>query len=118
MANAQWPGSLPSRPLYDGYQEVLANVVLRTQMDAGAAKVRRRFTAGVRVIRCNISLTSAQKGTLDNFFNDTLDGGSLRFDWVRVDTGATVAYRFTSPPQHVPDGPNLWRTTLQLEWMP
>ena len=41
-----WPSSLPDHVLQQGHNESLANVTSRSQMDAGPAKVRRRFTAG------------------------------------------------------------------------
>jgi len=98
MATIVWPADLPQEVLFDGYDEQLPNVMLRTTMDAGPAKVRRRFTAAIRTISFNIEMTRAQVVLFETFFNDTLKGGSLAFDWVHPRTQAACTYRFTQPP--------------------
>ena len=44
MTNLVWPAGLPQRPSVGGYQERFTETALRTPMEAGAAKLRRRFT--------------------------------------------------------------------------
>lgn len=114
-----WPITLPQRVLADGYQEPLPEMTIRSEMDAGPAKVRRRFTAAVRTIRCQLALTAAQVTTLDTFYVTTLAGGSLSFDWVHPRTQATVAFRFAAPPQLQPEtGGSSWIASLELEILP
>lgn len=113
-----WPGSLPDIPLVEQFQEQPPNLLLRTEMDAGPAKVRRRATAGVRPMRGLISCTKAQVATLDTFYVTTCVGGSLAFDWTHPRTGAAVSFRFRNPPMYVPDYAESWRVSLDLEAMP
>lgn len=111
-----WPVSLPSLEL-DGYAETAPDVVLRSQMDAGPAKVRRRFTAGVRPIAGQVTLTAAQTATLDAFYVTDLAGGATPFDWTHPRTGAACVMRFTEPPGYTPVE-QFYRATLRLEIMP
>lgn len=114
-----WPSTLPQLVLTDGYQEQFADVVLRTEMDAGPAKQRRRLTAGVRPIRCVLLCTTAQVATLQSFYNFDLAGGALSFDWVTPRTEAAAVLRFTAPPEIVPEpGAQYWRIGLALETLP
>ena len=116
---AAWPGTLPVIPLVEDFSESPPDVLIRTQMDAGPARVRPRYTAGVRPIMGKIRCTKTQVATLDTFYVTTLVFGSLPFDWISGRTGATVSYRFTKPPQYKPEGTkDLWTVTLELEVMP
>lgn len=117
MADA-WPGTLPQAPDWSGYQETSPNVAIRTQMDAGPPKLRRRFTAGIRPFSMQFLLTQAQVATLDTFYQTTLTGGTEAFDWTHPRTGAAASFRFVSPPQYSALGPNVYRATCQMEVLP
>lgn len=123
MADAVWPPSLPS-PKVDDLTESAVELGLRTSMDAGLPKMRRRFTAAPRPISCSLVLTRAQVATLDTFFVDTLEAGTLTFDWTDHRTGDDAVYRFVSKPQYRPRAPRqaaateVWVATLELEIIP
>lgn len=123
MADAVWPPSLPS-PKPSEFTETAVDVVVRTSMDAGVPKARRRFTAAPRPISATLTLTRAQVATLDTFFVDTLKGGALTFDWTDHRTGDDAVYRFVSKPQYRPRAPRqaaateVWVATLELEIIP
>lgn len=112
-----WPGSLPAAPLL-GHRETAPEMVVRTEMDAGPAKLRRRFTAGVRTLEIPLVLSDAQVQALDDFYVTTLAGGTLRFDHKHPRTAAVVKYRFIARPQYDLITPSKWRTTLRLEILP
>ena len=115
---SEWPATLPQNLLIDGFSKSPANLMIRSQMDAGPAKVRRRFTAGVKPIQGEIKLTEAQLDTFKTFFNDTLIGGTLRFDWIDPDDGTTeVEMRFVEPPVWTREG-DLFVVEMSLEIMP
>jgi len=118
MANIVWPEELPQTPLYDGYQETFPNMVLRTQMDAGLPKMRRRFTAAPRPMKFQLSLTNEQAALLDEFFTSTCRGGSERFEWAHPRTTETVEVRFTKPPTMMRLGPDLWKAQCEVEQVP
>ena len=77
-----WPSVLPQYLLVSGYSEALGNQLLRTEMDAGPAKARRRFTAAPRPVTGEIIVTREQLMFFHLWFGDVLKGGSLRFGWV------------------------------------
>src|SRR5262245_40021851 len=94
-----WPGTLPAKPLYNGYTETPPNVVLRTQMDAGPPKQRKRYAAGIRTIAMVLELTKAQVAVLDDFYVNQINGGVDPFTWVHPRTDAAVTFRFNGTPQ-------------------
>jgi len=136
-----WPTSLPQYLLTRNYSETAPNLVIRTTMDAGPAKVRRRFTAGVRPIDGLLVLTDDQLGVLDGFFLNDCAGGAIAFSWTMQrrlsdsdspsdsdsspDSDLTPAtfppmtFRFTKPPHYsdVGDGKN-YEVTVNLEILP
>lgn len=115
-----WPGTLPDEPLLAGYGERPPATGLRTAMDAGPAKQRNRFTAGVRRFRFTLDVTKAQVAIFDTFFNVTLEGGTLAFDWTDPRTLASVSFRFdaTKPPEYIPVSQQRWDVKLDLEILP
>lgn len=82
MVDAVWPASLPQRVLVEGYNRTPAQTALRTKMDAGPAKMRRRFSAGSKPVKAKIRINAEQVQTLEGFFEDTLKGGVLPFTWI------------------------------------
>ncbi len=113
-----WPGTLPQNFQVQGFSEQEPDLLLRSEMDAGPAKLRRRFTAGVRPVTTTLILTQTQKATLSTFFGTTLSGGALSFDWVLPNTATTATYRFTGPPVYQALGNNLFSAQLNLEVLP
>jgi len=119
MTNPAWPASLPQEPLAQGFSEQAPNTLLRSQMEAGPPKVRRRFTAGIRNIECQVRLTPAQVDLLDTFFDATIAGGALPFDWKHPRNGTAVTFRFVEPPSYTPVARGtLWQASLRLEILP
>jgi hypothetical protein len=120
MASYVWPPSLPQRPLAS-YSETSGAIILRTQPDAGPAKMRRR---GKRpdTLSVQFDMSSTQVETLREFAMDTLRG-TVRFDFTHPRTLETVEVRIV--PQQ--DGalfnlsyllPEYWQVSLQLEVLP
>jgi len=119
MVIPAWPAGLPQLVAVDGYGEAPPDTALRTGMDAGPAKVRRRSTAGIRPLSVQLDLDAAQVETLDDFYVETLRSGALSFDWAHPRTQEAVTLRFVRPPAYRPQGSDVaWRATLQLEILP
>lgn len=91
---ATWPTSLPQKPLAGSYEENQETQVARTQMSIGPAKQRRRFTKTVDVFSCEFLMDESQVVTFKDFFNNTLGGGALTYDWEDPRTGTTQTFRF------------------------
>lgn len=119
MSAVTWPASLPQEPLVEGFIEQAPNTLIRSQMEAGPAKVRRRFTSGPRNFDCQLYLSPAQVETLDGFYVSTLAGGALSFDWKHPRTQAAVTFRFIEPPSYKPVKRGAaWQASLRLEVLP
>ncbi len=93
---ANWP-TLP-KPIQSGYQETPPDLTIRTTMDTGPVKVRRRFTAGYRIFSLTYHLTKSEATTLDNFYVTTTMGGAIEFTWTNPRTDASCTARFVSAP--------------------
>lgn len=76
-----WPDVLPQTLLLEGYSSQLADVLARTAMDAGPAKVRRRFTAGPKPVSGSVIVTPAQLVFFQFWYETVLLNGALRFGW-------------------------------------
>jgi hypothetical protein len=117
-----WPGTLPALPLLDGFREQVPNAILRTTMDAGPPKQRRRYTAAVRTLNVELELTKAQVAVLDDFILNALNGGVDSFTWTHPRTGGAATYRIAgkTPEYSIWTGgsDNNWVTTLLLEILP
>ncbi|MDD9901044.1 MAG: hypothetical protein OXT65_08715 [Alphaproteobacteria bacterium] len=112
-----WPATLPA-PLSGRFREVPANTLVRTKMDQGPAKLRRRTTAGVSEMTASYLLSAAQTTALDAFYNDTTGGGSVAFDMAHPRSGATVSCRFVKPPEYSDAGNGYFYAQVELEVMP
>lgn len=122
MPNATWPGTLPASFQADGYEEGGKENMLRSNMDAGPAKMRRRFTAAVRPVQGIIVVDETQLATFKTFYGTTLKDGSLPFDWhEHLPAGdATVAtFRFVAPYRaRAIEGQQAYEISMQLEITP
>lgn len=111
-----WP-SLP-KPLINTFKETPPDNSIRTEMETGYDKVRRRSTAASYPMSFDLFLTPAQTATLDTFYNSTTKSGSLSFDFTHPRTAATVSARFTSPPNYSDVNGINFRATIALEILP
>lgn len=119
MSIPAWEATLPTRLVISGYGESPADNLLRTSMESGPAKQRRRSAAGVRPIDGKLILTATQLATFKTFYNTTLLSGSLRFSWVDpVDGTTAVEMRFTKVPSWSAISGTLFDVALSLEIMP
>jgi len=113
---ANWP-SLPA-PLINTFKETVPDNILRTNMDRGVDKVRRRTTANARPIQFAMTLTEAQVSTLETFYVTTLGSGALEFTYVHPRTGDSVSARFAAPPAYSDINGIVYRAEIQLEIIP
>jgi hypothetical protein len=114
----QWPATLPPLTEISGFNERPPKNTLRTQMDAGPAKVRRRFTAGERKLGGRMLMDADQIEILDSFHVNDLASGSLKFDGIHPRTGAAAVLRFAAEPDWTHLSGPYYTVTLQLEILP
>lgn len=118
-----WPAELPQAPQRDGYSDTAPDQLLRSEMESGPVKVRRRGTAKPHVAACTYVFTDAEAQVFETFALDTLAGGALAFDWWHPVLGRYVRARL------VPTGDGLfarsyfgstlsWQYSLSFEYWP
>jgi len=118
MATDTWPSTLPAAPSPQGFRELVPESTIRSQMDVGPAKLRRRTTGNVRLFAMTFELTLAQIAILETFFTTTLTGGSEAYNFDHPRTGVTGEYRFLEPPIYSNSGGDLWVASCRLELLP
>jgi hypothetical protein len=87
-------------------------------MDAGTAKVRRRFTAAPRQIEATFKVNAAQTGILKTFFEDMTAGGALPFGWTHPREGTPATFRFLEAPRVAAITGTLFTVAVKLEHLP
>jgi len=108
-----WPVTLPQVLLSDGYGEKANPYVVRTDMEVGPTKARRRVSSGVTDIQGRLVLTTAQVVILDNFYLNTVNCVDS-FSWVHQRTKAASVYRFVEAPEYT-HLEGKWNVSLSLE---
>lgn len=119
---ATWPSSLPSQ-FEVGAALEQQNPFIRSPMELGPAKQRRRFTATSRFYSGTMLLTKDQRDDLVEFFDTTTNGGADGFDFEDPEDFGTVTARFLSVPSYsalvgASGGVSLWRATVAVELLP
>lgn len=112
-----WP--LPYEILQNGFSQAANPVTIRTSIEAGEDKIRRRYTRQIININCNMWITHDQYSTLENFFNVTLQGGVLKFNYPdpieqKLDNPTMYEHRFISPPVYTALGGINY--SVSMEW--
>lgn len=115
---AIWPTELPQVPLLSGYGEKAANNSIRSKMDVGPAKSRRRISAGVRDHKMQYVVTSAQLAIFEEFYEDTLLSGSVSFEWEHPRTKVDGLWRIKTVPEWEPLGAGNYHLSFEAELLP
>lgn len=113
-----WPEGLPTIAMERSFVESPPDLKIRTEMDSGIAKVRRRFTSGVRPMSFDIPMTLDQVEIFDQFYSQDLASGALSVDFPHPRTGNMVEIRILGVPQYVPRGGLNWLVKLSVEVLP
>ncbi len=114
---AVWPAGLPQKQ-FSPVTEKRQDAAIRSSMDTGTPKKRRRFTAAVREITIPIVLSMAEKIIFDTFYITTLKEGVLPFDWTDPNDDTTIIeYRFVKP-SRLTKKAGEWKGMLSLEVLP
>ena len=115
MADAAWPEGLPY--ILTGWSMTPSENVLRSEMERGPAKTRRKTTAKTKNYSGTLLLSSSMLTTFLSFVEDTLKDASLPFvfpDYASNTEGRAriVSYSIT---QNTPDD---YEVTLEMEVLP
>lgn len=123
MAVYRWPTSLPQKPLVDGYKRVLPNNLIRSSMDTGSDKVRKRGRFKPQEISASYVLTAAQRNTLESFVHDNLAEGAICFNWPHPELNKLVRARLKASQDGILEfspyrDTTRWSVTLKIEIWP
>lgn len=119
MATAFWPVSLP-QTMQIGMRESHQDGTVRSVMDAGPPKTRKRYTATFRAQAGTMIFTKAQRATFEIFFDETLEKGANEFKWRDQADGRVYKWIMAGPPQFTAvaadgNGVCLWRVNLVFQ---
>lgn len=114
MTNIQWPKELPQIMRLEGLSGKLRTAVVRTDMDAGPQKTRRRYTVSQKDFSGSVVVTEAQRQILETWYEEILGNGALRFVMTDPQTLKPAEFRFLEDySEDSADG--LWTITMKLE---
>jgi hypothetical protein len=96
MATITWPTELPATLLLEGLSKQPHSSVIRTTMDAGPKKARRRYTGKTYKYSGKQIFDAAQLLVFEVFYCLDLADGVLRFNFTDPVTLETGEFRFTA----------------------
>lgn len=114
---ATWPSTLPQFVDQDEYTQTSKNPLIRTDMEAGPAKVRLRYTAVPEEFNISLVMTKTQFESFITFFKQTIHYGADIFLWKHPVTQTTSNCRFTGMYNAVPHGID-FKVTIPMEILP
>lgn len=94
---ATWPITLQDKLNEAGFSLEIPNQYIETDMDVGPKKRRRRTTASLERISCSIWIEKSDYVTFKNFFDVTLAGGTLPFEFEHPFTGVLTEFTMSNP---------------------
>jgi hypothetical protein len=109
-----FPSTLQQNLNQGTFNQSFGDTSIRTQMDIGPAKVRRRTTRPINILAGSIFLTSSEYSVFETFYNTTINGGASAFTIPHPITGVSGSFRFTKPPSLRDIGPTTF--LLSMEW--
>jgi hypothetical protein len=114
VANIYWPQSLPSGLLAEGFTKKPQSNVIRTRMDAGPQKSRRRYTARAVKYTGKQIFDAKELIIFERFYHNELADGALRFNFEDSVTMETAEFRFTDD-YNVSEFEGYFEVTMPLE---
>lgn len=99
MPTIVWPKNVPACFSWTNYVEEKQPVTVRSPVDSGPQKMRRRYTRPLVGIMSTIVCTKQELADLGMFFDVTLQGGTQHFQMNHQITGFPEMFRFLQPPR-------------------
>lgn len=101
---ATWPSSIQSL-LHESYNEQDIPRIVKSATETGPVKTRVSFTKRRKKVSASILCSLTDYETFSNFFDITLAGGALPFDFKHPITGVLTTWLFEEPPSYSMEGP-------------
>lgn len=116
MTDIMWPKELPQMMRLEGLTGKRHSSVVRTEMDAGPAKARQRYTVATKTFSGSVILSEEERRIFEQWYKINLGAGVLRFQMMHPQTGEYKEFRFAEDYQeNSADGK--WEIQMQLEMM-
>ena len=116
---ASWPSDLPQEFEQDGFRAAGRENVLRSQVDAGPNKTRRRFTSAPYPIRGSMTMTGPQLDQFRDFLENEIADGAISFSFPKPrDPATVVTVKFNTTPQWAAARGDNFLVSLDLSVMP
>ncbi|RTL05625.1 hypothetical protein EKK58_07505 [Candidatus Dependentiae bacterium] len=112
-----WPATIQDKLERDNFALEKGSTVIRTQMDVGPYKVRRRSTRPIDVLTGSIYLTASEWAVFETFYDTTINGGVTPFELPHPITGALTVFRFAAEPSYRSVG-SIFIVSMKWEVMP
>jgi len=113
-----FPASIEQCFLLSGYTEQAEPNIIRSDVEVGPAKTRRRYTKPIINIKASMVVTAAQLQVFDDFYHGPLMSGALRFLFKDPRTGVQKEFRFIDPPVYQPITAENWAVEMSIEVLP
>jgi hypothetical protein len=114
-----WPATLQQKVSSNSFSFKIGETRLKTEMDIGPAKYRRRFTKSVDQLSTSILLNSITEfNTFYSFFDSDLNGGINEFEIDHPITGVLSSFKFSSPPSITALGGGVFSVSMEWEIVP
>lgn len=111
-----WPTELSDLLDSDSFGYSIGDTVIRSDMDTGPAKLRRRSTKGIDKVTCSQKMAFDDFQTVYDFFDIDLNGGVTPFTFNHPFTGVPTDWRFISPPEFKPLGNGGIEFGISMSW--
>lgn len=111
---ASWPTELQQEPNVEGFSQRMKPNTIRSNMEYGPDKIRRRTKQDWYDVTITIWCDMAQMAVFDQFYRDNM---TLTWDWLNfnVEPFTAATYRFVGVPNVSPMGPLYRVVTMTLE---
>ena len=117
MAAVPWPVGVPDCWQVDPYSEQERPTVIRSEIEVGQPRVRRRYIEAITDVSANLVCNGPQLRILLRWFNQDLSWGVRRFSAVSPSTGKAEEFRFKTPPLVSQMTKDLWNVALDVEML-
>lgn len=98
MIPIAWPTTLPKCP--QTWTETPIDVIIRSEIDVGAKKVRRRFTRSRLTISVTLTMEKSYYKPFNDFYKKDLKNGLLSFTYKHPYSGILTECRFIAVPTY------------------
>lgn len=112
-----WPSTLPS-PSPGGYQEILPDNTIRTEMEVGPPKVRKRATSAPTQYSLSFEMDNTDVNTLETFYRTTINEGADPFTMDDPRNGTSETFRVVTAPEISALSPVYYRVNINMEKLP